>query len=146
MIQKKERNNWKGWIFAAIFGLSCFTLSVFTLNNPKVLEYPRKVSVEFLQHLQKHEYAEAASLFSEYAEKKMSSDVLKARWEEVLRKHGEIQRWKVHAIGNSPTTAGFRYGVDGGANDKSNYEATVIINLEEMGDCRGKYSSIVTSR
>jgi hypothetical protein len=70
MTQNEERRNWKRWIFPAIFGLTCFALSEFTLNNPKVLEYPRKVSVEFLQHLQKHEYTQAASLFGEYAEKR----------------------------------------------------------------------------
>lgn len=103
------------------------------------------MSVEFLQHLQKHEYAEAASLFSKYAEKRMSKDVLKAKWERVLQQHGEIQRWKVRSMGSSHTTAGFRYGVGGGANDKSNEDATVIIDLEAVDAEQKKWEIVEVS-
>ncbi len=119
-------------VITLIFVFSLMIFSKFTLNNPKVLEYPRKVSVEFLQYLQKHEYDEAISLLSEDAQKKMNKDVLKARWEKVLRQHGEIKGWQVLSMGFSSTTAGFRYGVGGGANDKSNYDATVYIDLEAI--------------
>jgi hypothetical protein len=137
MAQDEEKVSWQVWFIPFAIILSIFT--ALQHNDPEVEKYPRKVSVEFLQHLKQRQYADAESLLSKDAQKEMNKDILRVKWEKMIQVHGEIDGWNVLSIGTSdpPAEVLFRYGVSGTKFSFSN--GSVVITLDpEYGDGEGK--------
>ena len=118
------------WVFIPIIVWTSSVAIDRHLNDPKVEEYPRKVTVEFLQNLKNHQYEQAVLLFRKSIQKENSKDILKTKWEDILQVHGEIQSWSVRAIGTNGTPVtniGFSYMLYG---TRGSGNGDAIIDLE----------------